>query len=150
MMEAALSKPDLLLEFLVIALDAPAHLGKINERSEAEVLRQCREPIFGWLLFPFGPLDQQPLWLQLLRDQLAAHRNSFLLRIPSQTADTNRMSVEGQNRKPGPRKRSGGLLSRFKPTRHSNNCARSLHQTESGIEMRAVQFRNRPSTSLRL
>src|SRR5258705_3773759 len=76
MMEAApaaslvVTKPDLLLEFLIVALNAPAQLGKIDEPREADVLRQCGEPVLGRLGFPFGPLDQQPLWRKLLGDQL--------------------------------------------------------------------------------
>src|SRR5258707_2667725 len=75
MMEATPAAPlvvpetDLLLEPLIVPLDAPAHLRKIDEPTEADVLRQCREPIFGWLRFPLGPLEQQPFRLQLLRDQ---------------------------------------------------------------------------------
>src|SRR5580700_1049109 len=58
-------EPDLLLEFLIIALDAPAQLGGINQIMEQDVFRQCREPIFGWLILVLRPLDQQPLfhWL---------------------------------------------------------------------------------------
>src|SRR5258708_29742167 len=58
-------EPDFLLELLIVALDAPAQLGKINEPLEADVLRQCREPIFGWRGLTFGPFDQQPLFHQL-------------------------------------------------------------------------------------
>src|SRR3981081_1027305 len=53
MMEAApaaaliVPKPDLLLELLIVPLDAPAHLGEIDKSAEADVRRQCREPIFG-------------------------------------------------------------------------------------------------------
>src|ERR1700756_5742951 len=62
-------KPDFLLELLIIPLKAPAQLGKIDEPLEAHVLRQRREPVFGRLCFPLGPLDQQPLRRQRLRDQ---------------------------------------------------------------------------------
>src|SRR6267143_1272559 len=64
------TKPDFLLEFLIVALNAPAQLDKIDEPREADVLRQRREPVPGRLGFPFGPLDQQPFRMQLLRDQL--------------------------------------------------------------------------------
>ena len=33
-------EPDLLLEFLVIALDAPAQLGEVDQRAEGDVLRK--------------------------------------------------------------------------------------------------------------
>src|ERR1700730_9045343 len=55
MMEAApsaafiVTKPDLLLELLVVALDTPAQFGKIDEPAEAKVCRQRREPILGRL-----------------------------------------------------------------------------------------------------
>jgi hypothetical protein len=54
------SEPDLLLEFLIIALDAPAQLGNIDERRKNDVFRQGREPVFGRLLLALRPLDQQP------------------------------------------------------------------------------------------
>src|SRR5438552_5686774 len=67
MMEAAPSatfevpEPDLLLELLIIALDAPAQLSQIDEGGKIDVFRQSREPVFGRLLLAFRPLDQQPL-----------------------------------------------------------------------------------------
>src|SRR5258708_12066409 len=70
MMEAApaaaliVPKPDLLLELLIVPLDAPAHLGEIDKSAEADVRRQCREPIFGRFGFALGPFDQQPFLLQ--------------------------------------------------------------------------------------
>src|SRR5258707_3467295 len=76
MMEATPSAPlivaktDLLLELLIVPLDAPAHLRKIDEPTEADVRRQCREPIFGRLGLTLRPFDQQPLLQQLLWNQL--------------------------------------------------------------------------------
>src|SRR5215813_13249442 len=75
-------KPDFLLELLIIALDVPAQLGKIDEPSEAHVLRQCREPVFGRLRFSLGPLDQQPLRRQLLRDQFVMSNTDAHTRKP--------------------------------------------------------------------
>src|SRR5207237_8669896 len=63
------TEPDLLLEFLIVALDAPAQLGQIDELREADVLRQRGEPVFGWLCFALRPFDQQPLGRQLLGDR---------------------------------------------------------------------------------
>src|SRR5207244_6104962 len=68
MMEAApattfeMSEPDLLLEFLIVALDAPAQLGEVDQTMEGNVLRKRREPVFGRLLLALGPLDQQPFF----------------------------------------------------------------------------------------
>src|SRR4051812_47084603 len=65
--EAAPSAPlevaetDLLLELLIIALDAPAQLGEIDQFAAVMFFRKGGEPVFGRLLLAFGPLDQQPL-----------------------------------------------------------------------------------------
>src|ERR1700682_4590056 len=67
MMEAApfaprlVSTPDLLFEFLIVSLDTPAQLGKVDELAEANIGWQRRQPIFGRLGFALGPFDQQPL-----------------------------------------------------------------------------------------
>jgi hypothetical protein len=58
-----MSEPDLLLEFLIVAFDAPAQFGNIDKRRKLDVFRHGREPLFGRLLLALGPLDQQPfLW----------------------------------------------------------------------------------------
>ena len=68
MMEAAPSapfempEPDLLLELLIVALDAPAQLGEIDQAVEGDVLRKRREPVFGRLVLALRPLDQQPFF----------------------------------------------------------------------------------------
>lgn len=63
------TEPDLLLELLIVALDAPAQLGQIDEPLEADILRQRGEPVFGWLCFALRPFDQQALRRQLFGDQ---------------------------------------------------------------------------------
>jgi hypothetical protein len=55
-----MSEPDLLLEFLIVAFNAPTQFGNINKRRKLDVFRQGREPVFGRLLLALGPLDQQP------------------------------------------------------------------------------------------
>src|SRR5438128_9457925 len=55
-----MSKPDLLLELLIVAFDAPAQFGEIDQPIEADVLRQVREPIASRLGLAFRPFDQQP------------------------------------------------------------------------------------------
>src|SRR3989440_11837159 len=80
MMEAApsapfiVTKPDLLLDFLVVTPNAPAQFGGVDQIPERDVLRQSREPIFGWLIFALRPLDQQPL-LRLLGRTLVLRCN---------------------------------------------------------------------------
>ena len=63
------AEPDLLLEFLIVALDAPAQLGEVDEFAEADVGWQGRQPVFGRLGFARGPLDQQPFLLHQFRLQ---------------------------------------------------------------------------------
>src|SRR5712672_4516129 len=55
------AEPDFLLELLVIALDAPAHFGDVDQTSEGNLLVEGREPILGGLRLALGPLDQQRL-----------------------------------------------------------------------------------------
>ena len=45
-----MTEPDLLLEVLIIALDAPAQLGQIDKTGEGEPLRVCRRlhSLRGW------------------------------------------------------------------------------------------------------
>src|SRR5258708_21907803 len=55
-------EPDFLLELLIIALDAPAQLGGIDQIAECDAARQSREPVLGRLLLALWPLDQQPFF----------------------------------------------------------------------------------------
>src|SRR6266849_638467 len=72
MMEAAPSapfivpEPNFLLEILIVALDAPAQFGQINQPAAADLFRQGREPVFGRRLLPLRPFDQQPLLCAVL------------------------------------------------------------------------------------
>src|SRR6516162_6245616 len=66
MMKAAPATPfkmteaDLLFELLVVALDAPAQLGQVDEAGKGNVLGECRKPIFDRLGITFGPFDHEP------------------------------------------------------------------------------------------
>ena len=60
--------PTSCLQLLIVALDAPAQFGEVNQISKGNVLRKGRKPVFGRLVFSFWPLDQQPF----LRSQLGA------------------------------------------------------------------------------
>ena len=55
-------EPDLLLEFLIVALDAPAQLGDVDQPMEGDIFWKGRQPVFGGLILALGPLDQQPLF----------------------------------------------------------------------------------------
>src|SRR5712692_3164570 len=69
-----MSQPDLLLEFLVVALDAPAPpgldpgVGEIDEPLDADLLGQRGQPVLGRLGLALRPLDEQPF---LRADSLA-------------------------------------------------------------------------------
>src|SRR5471030_438500 len=71
-----MSEPDLLLEFLVVAFDAPAQLGEVHQRVESDVLRKRREPVFGRLVLAFWPLDQQPFFRPAVGEIVIAMRGA--------------------------------------------------------------------------
>src|SRR3990172_2944512 len=54
-------EPELVLELLIVALDAPAQLGEPNEVGDRRRRRQRRQPILRGLRFASRPFDQQPL-----------------------------------------------------------------------------------------
>src|SRR5712671_4562887 len=54
---------EFLLELLVVALDAPAQLGQIDQARQGNVVGKGGEPILRGLLLGFRPFDQQPLFL---------------------------------------------------------------------------------------
>src|SRR6267378_3472664 len=54
---------EFLLELLVVALDAPAQLGQIDQARQGNVVGKGGEPILRRLLLGFRPFDQQPLFL---------------------------------------------------------------------------------------
>src|SRR5271165_4203904 len=60
----AISK--LLLQFLVVALDAPPQLRRGHQFPQADRRRQVGQPVFRRLLLGLGPFEQQPLfWARL-------------------------------------------------------------------------------------
>ena len=69
-----MAEADLLLELLIVALDPPAQLGKIDEAIEGDVVRKGGEPVLGRLALAFGPFDQEPLLGSRLRKPLIAMR----------------------------------------------------------------------------
>ena len=66
MMEAApaaalvVPEPEFLLEFLVIALDAPAQFRRIDQALEGDVLREGREPVLVGSRLSLRPFDEEP------------------------------------------------------------------------------------------
>ena len=67
-----MAEPDLLLELMIVALDAPAQLGEIDQVGKGHVLGQGGEPILDRLRLAFGPLDQQPFLVPRLGKLLVA------------------------------------------------------------------------------
>ena len=49
------TEADLLLQFLVVALDQPARLGGMDQVLEGGARRQVEQPVFGGLLGGLGP-----------------------------------------------------------------------------------------------
>ena len=49
-----MAEPDLLLELLIIALDAPAQFGEIDQTGEANVVRQVESQYFVGSFSPLG------------------------------------------------------------------------------------------------
>lgn len=56
-----MAEPKLLLEFLIVALDAPAQLGQPHEFLEWSARRQGAQEVLGGFAFPARPFDEQPL-----------------------------------------------------------------------------------------
>ena len=67
---------ELLLEFLVVTLDAPAHLGYEDQLLPCGVARAGREEVFGWFGLTFRPFDQQPLLGTQLSAEVIAMRRT--------------------------------------------------------------------------
>ena len=57
-----ITKPEFLLQLLIIALDPPSQLCEINQTFEGDILWQSGKPILGRRGFSLRPLDQQPLF----------------------------------------------------------------------------------------
>ncbi len=66
------SQPYFLLEVLVVALDALAHLGFKHDALQRHVLSQRGQPIFHRFLLAFGPLDDKPFFGAQLRAPVPA------------------------------------------------------------------------------
>src|SRR5262249_47489152 len=55
-------EPDLLLEFLIVALDAPTQFGDVDQITVGDFCRKRREPVFDRFFLALRPLDQQPFF----------------------------------------------------------------------------------------
>ena len=55
------AEPEFLLEFLIIALDEPSHLGEIDEALDQGLGREVEESVLCRFVSAHGPLDEQPV-----------------------------------------------------------------------------------------
>src|SRR5215510_3550665 len=85
----------LILELLVIALDAPAQLGEMHEGGEGRRRRQGREPILGGFRLPARPFDEQPL--------LGPGRGTPLIAVGRPHPDPGEARAQGAPRSLAPR-----------------------------------------------
>src|SRR5712691_4480091 len=78
-------EPDLLLELLIVALDAPTQFGGVDQSTEGDSEWKGREPVFGRCGLVLWPLDQQPF--------LCRGRGVF---VPMSNANTYARKARGQ------------------------------------------------------
>src|SRR5512132_703672 len=123
-----MAEADLLFEFLVIALDAPAPLGLVDQVGERGVFGQRREPIFGRFGFILGPFDQEPFLRPRRRPRIVPMRR--------------------RSRTAAKREVSGAFVpSRQVTTRQASSasvCARSLAETGLWSGLRRTDDGGRP------
>jgi hypothetical protein len=75
-------EPNLLLEFLIIAFDAPPQLGGVDQIAERDVFRQGREPVLGRRILALGPAFQ-PYWGKpAVRNDRGDRGNVGIMRSP--------------------------------------------------------------------
>src|ERR1700675_4889490 len=66
-----MAQANFLLEFLIVALDAPAYFGGVDQIAERNAFWQGRQPILGRCILVLRPLDHQPLFCRLLSPFMA-------------------------------------------------------------------------------
>ena len=55
-----MSQAEFAFQFLVVAFDAPAQFGRVDEDFDGRVFGQGRKSLFCRLFFTFGPFDEKP------------------------------------------------------------------------------------------
>ena len=71
------AQAELLLQFLVVPLNAPAHLGHPDQFDKRSIDRQRRQPVLRRFSLAAWPFDQQPLLLTQGSMSLVAMRRSY-------------------------------------------------------------------------
>src|SRR6187397_537865 len=84
-------EPELLFEFLVVPLDAPAQLRERDEAVEGDVFRKGRKPELRGLLLLSWPFDEEPFLVTGNARRSRKPRNGPRRRRPSQAP--NRLTL---------------------------------------------------------
>src|SRR4030081_3607179 len=79
-------EPDFLLELLIIALDAPAQLGGIDQIAECDAARQSREPVLGRLPSPPRPTRSAAILWSVCRSVHGSMQREHATAQPARTA----------------------------------------------------------------
>src|SRR5712692_8422059 len=124
-------EPELILEFLIVALDTPAQFGEADQISERRRLRQGREPILRGLRVAPRPLDQQPLVRPGLRALLIAMGGPH-----------------AQSREAGAHRAARPFAPRHRPPRRRRQCESQLFQTSGRVRRGAPYVGRRPAAAL--
>ena len=70
------AEPNLLFEFVIVALNAPAQLCSIDQPSKADCFRQSGQPVFGRLVLTFWPFDQEPFFRSAFSEVIISMRDA--------------------------------------------------------------------------
>src|SRR5712691_8031583 len=124
-------EPELVLELLIVALDAPTQLGEADEVGDGRRRRQGREPILRGLGFAPWPLDQQPLGPPGLRTLLIAMGGPH-----------------AQPREAGAHRAARPFAPRHRPPRRRRQRAGQLLEALRSVRRRAPHACGRPAAAL--
>jgi hypothetical protein len=117
-----------LLQFLIVTLDPPAQLGKIDEVARTEIRGQCGEPIFAGFRLTLRPSDQAPL----------PGSGAGVVVVAMCRADTHGGKARGE--------RCVGAFARgeLTPGSFGNACTNSLAETGLCLGSRQISDGGRP------
>jgi len=85
-----MTEPNLLFEFLVVTLDAPAQFRKVHQTIKSSRLRKGRKPVFCRLFLAFRPLDQEPFFWSAL----PAFKSRWATRMRTRAKREDKVSAE--------------------------------------------------------
>src|SRR5712692_3768740 len=120
-------QPELILELLIVALDAPAELGQADEGGDRGHLRQSREPILRGRAFAPRPFDEQPFFRPRLRALRIAMGRS-----------------QAQPREAGAHRAAGPFAPGYRPPRRRRNRHGQPGDTPGGMSRGTAAQSSRP------